>query len=271
MNIRIGTSGYSFNDWKGAFYPPKIAAASMLEFYAARFDVVEVNATYYRMPPPSVFRGIAKRTPPGFGFTVKLHKSMTHDRKPQESDFKALEACLEPLAEQGKLLGLLAQFPYSFRDTRDNRDYIVWLRGRLAAHPLHVEFRHASWINKEGVAFLERNGAGFCMVDEPQLEGLAPPLVAVAGDVAYVRFHGRNAIDWWRPRPGSDRYLYDYSGEELAEWTPRVKQAAAKAKSTLVFFNNCHFGHAPKNAVRFREMLELPEPETQMRDGELPF
>lgn len=271
MNIRIGTSGYSFQDWKGMFYPSKISSSAMLEYYAAKFDTVEINVTYYRVPPPDVFRGMVARTPPGFGFTVKLHKAMTHDRNPKESDFKAMRDSLEPLAEKGKLLGLLAQFPSSFRDTPDNRDYLTWLRGQLAGHNLHVEFRHDSWVKSDGIAFLERNNTGYCMVDEPQLDGLMPLVVATAGDVAYVRFHGRNADDWWHPRPGGDRYAYDYSDAELAEWLPRVKQSEIKATSMLIYFNNCHMGAAALNATRFREMLELPPPQPQARDGELPF
>ena len=269
MNIRIGTSGYSFQDWKGPFYPQKLSGGAMLEYYAAYFDVAEINSSYYRIPARSGTQRMVRVTPNDFGFVVKLHKSMTHDRNPSPEDFTAFNKCLEPMAEQGKLLGLLAQFPWSFKDTVENRDYVTWMRGQLSEYPWHVEFRHISWIENQGVEFLKRNNAGYCIVDEPQLEGLVPPLVHVLGDTAYIRFHGRNAQDWWHARPGSDRYLYDYSDAELEEWIPRVRQAAESANSTLVFFNNCHFGNAPRNALRLKELMGLPACRGVSHDNEL--
>lgn len=257
--VRVGTSGFQFKDWKGPFYPEKLPDAGTLDYYAAVFDIVEINTTYYRIPSPGVFARMAAAVPEDFGFTVKLHSSMTHERAPSPGDFAAFHAAMEPLAARGKLLGLLAQFPWSFQDTVENRDYLIWLRGQLAAYPLHVEFRHVSWITESGYEFLRRNRCGYAMVDEPQLKGLVPPVEKVIGPSAYVRLHGRNALDWWQPRPGSDRYLYEYSDEELAEWIPRVRRAAQKAKQTFIYFNNCHFGHAPRNALKFKQMLGLPE------------
>ena len=108
MSIRIGTSGYSFKDWRGAFYPEKISPGALLKYYSAYFDITEINATYYGIPSPSTFKRMAETTPPGFGFFVKLHSSMTHDRKPAQADFDRFKSAMLPLADSGKLLGLLA-------------------------------------------------------------------------------------------------------------------------------------------------------------------
>jgi len=258
MAVRIGTSGYSFKDWAGPFYPANISPSAMLRHYCDHFDVAELNVSYYRIPSSSSAKKMADQTPPGFGFTVKLHSSMTHERTPKPEDFAAFSEFIRPLAGAGKLLGLLAQFPWSWRNTPENRDYLLWLRGQLAPQPLFVEFRHESWLDDAVFKLLEGNAAGFCMVDEPRLEGLLPPVYRVAGGTAYIRFHGRNKIDWWKPRPGSDRYNYDYQDEELAEWLPNIRRAEQAARETLVFFNNCHFGHAPRNALRLKDMLDIP-------------
>lgn len=257
MAIRIGTSGFVFPDWKGPFYPETISNSKMLKYYSAFFDVTEINATYYRIPPPSSLERMSAAVPDGFGFTVKLHSSMTHARNPQPRDFEAFRACLAPLAESGKLYGLLAQFPWSFSNTAENRNYLVWLRGQLAGFPLHVEFRHISWMHDEAFGMLERNGMGFCSVDEPRLEGLIPPVMKTTGDTTYLRLHGRNEIDWWKPRPGHDRYDYDYSAAELEEWVGPIREAAKKSAKILIFFNNCHLGHAPRNALKMMEMLGI--------------
>ena len=102
-------------------------------------------------------------------------------------------------------------------------------------------------------------GMGYCVVDEPRLEGLVPPVVEATCDTGYVRFHGRNDMDWWRPRPGSDRYLYDYSERELAGWVPKIERLASQCDRVLLFFNNCHFGNAPKNAETMKKLLGIPD------------
>ncbi|HID10454.1 MAG TPA: DUF72 domain-containing protein, partial [Candidatus Latescibacteria bacterium] len=123
MQVRIGTSGYSFEDWRGTFYPENLPKAEMLPYYARHFDLVEVNATYYRIPPPYTFRRMLQKVPEGFGFTAKVPKEWTHEGKGGEVAGPFREAIV-PLVEAGVLLGLLAQFPWRFRDTPENRDYL---------------------------------------------------------------------------------------------------------------------------------------------------
>ena len=128
--IHIGTSGYSFKDWKGEFYPVDIKNSEMLDFYARHFKVVEINSTYYAIPKPATFERMVEKTPPDFGFTVKAHSGMTHDRKDNKSVFDQFEEAVQPLIEAKKLKGILAQFPWSFKNVEENRKYLKLCRDR---------------------------------------------------------------------------------------------------------------------------------------------
>jgi uncharacterized protein YecE (DUF72 family) len=254
--VVLGTSGFSFDDWVGPFYPPGTRRQDMLELYAAQFAAVEVNATYYRIPPPKTMESLDRRTPAGFEFLVKAHQSMTHEKAPPDAaTFDAFRACAEPLARAGKLKGVLLQFPWAFRPTLGARKRLDLLAAELASlGPLFVEFRHASWLTDKVFRYLEERAIGYCSVDEPALPGLVPGLARVTGDVGYVRFHGRNSKTWWGG--GGDRYDYDYSPEELKEWVAKIRELAEKASKVYVFFNNCHAGQAARNALLMRDMLQ---------------
>lgn len=252
--IVVGTSGYSFEDWVGPFYPPGTRPGEFLAHYAARFDAVEVNSTYYRIPHPRVMAQMERKTPPGFRFVVKLHQDMTHRGSTDPARYREFLDVLEPLKDAGKYDGLLAQFPWGFRRTAAGEAHLAALRERLEGEPLFVEFRHDSWLAPGLEERLRALRIGFCAVDEPQLRGLLPPVTLLTGEDAYVRFHGRNAANWWG-RGGGDRYDYDYRADELREWTRRVAELAERARRTYLFFNNCHAGQAARNAALMREML----------------
>ncbi len=253
--IHIGTSGYSFKDWKGPFYPIKITNQEMLEFYSRHFRVVEINATYYAIPKPYTFERMAARTPEDFQFMVKANGGMTHERTDNQSVFDEFETAIQPLVEANKLKGILAQFPWSFKNNEENRKYLRTYRDRLAEYPLIAEFRHISWISEPLFGFLRELGISYCAVDEPNLPGLVPPRVEATSDLGYVRFHGRNAEAWWGG-DAAQRYNYLYSEQELKEWIPKVKQLATSTQETYVFFNNCHAGAAAKNAKTMQDMLQ---------------
>jgi uncharacterized protein YecE (DUF72 family) len=255
--IVLGTSGFSFADWVGPFYPPGTRRADMLALYAERFHAVEVNATYYRIPPPSTMVGLDHKTPPDFEFLVKAHQSMTHEKAPPAPEiFRAFDACLAPLRDAGKFRGVLLQFPWAFRPTQGARKRLELLRSELGAEtPLFVEFRHAAWLEEKVFQFLDERGMGYCSVDEPALPGLVPPLARLTGDVGYVRLHGRNEKTWWG-RGDGDRYDYNYSPEELKEWVRKIRELAEKANTVYVFFNNCHAGQAARNALLMRDMMQ---------------
>jgi uncharacterized protein YecE (DUF72 family) len=254
--IVLGTSGFSFADWVGPFYPEGTKSADMLGLYAERFTAVEINATYYRIPPPSTMESLDRRTPAGFEFVIKAHKSMTHEKvAPEPAVFEAFRASAAPLVRAGKLRGVLLQFPWAFRPTQGARRRLDLLDDELAdLRPLFVEFRHASWLQERVFRYLEERGIGYCSVDEPALQGLVPPLAKLTADIGYVRLHGRNTKTWWGG--AGDRYDYDYSREELREWVAKIRELAEKAGKTYVFFNNCHAGQAARNALLMRDMMQ---------------
>src|SRR5439155_13009837 len=143
--IRIGTSGYSFADWVGPFYPAGMKSGDFLAFYSRAFDIVEVNMTYYRIPQPRVLEQMEKKTPPEFRFVVKLNHAMTHERTADRAVYQEFLRAIEPLRDAGKFEGLLAQFPWAFRHGRPSLDHLRLLRENLPGMPLFVEFRHDSW------------------------------------------------------------------------------------------------------------------------------
>lgn len=257
--VHLGTSGYSFKDWVGPFYPPRTPAGRMLETYAQHFASVEVNSTYYALPRLEVMQGMVSRTPERFVFTVKLQKAITHEGSRDLGEFDAFRRLIEPMLEAGKFGGVVAQFPFAFRFAKESRDFLRLLKLGLPELPLFVEFRHASWARPESIELLREIGASFVVVDEPALPGLFPERLWVVGSAAYVRFHGRNAVDWFGG-DGSKRYDYLYSDEELAAWAAKIKGLAADARELFVFFNNCHQASAAQNAKKMQGLLELQVP-----------
>lgn len=251
--IRFGSSGFSYKDWVGPFYPEGLPQREWLAYYAREFDTVEVNMTFYRPPAAKTLAAWAERTPPGFLFAVKAHRSLTHER--QAPDFEGFTQGLLPLREAGKLACVLAQFPQSFHPTPPNRDYLARLRAGLGDLPAVVEFRDAAWATAETYAHLRELNLGFACLDEPRLKGLMLPLAVATGPVAYVRFHGRNARQWYRHEHGWQRYNYSYTREELAEWVPRLRALDSAAPLTLVYFNNAWQGQGLANAKALRELL----------------
>lgn len=287
----IGTSGYSFADWVGPFYPPGTKSADFLPYYASQFGCVEVNSTYYGVPEPRVLANMERKTPPGFRFIVKLNQAMTHEGSRERELYERFRNVLRPLKDAGKYDGLLAQFPWRFKREERTKAHLEFLREALPGEPLWVEFRHDSWMHPRLPEWLAERSLGYCAVDEPALPGLVPPVTHVTNGIGYVRFHGRNAANWWRsgavergslhaergsgaagatgaslvreggpapPLPRSReqlRYDYDYSERELSEWLGRLNELAKQAKQTYLFFNNCHAGQAARNAKLMEELL----------------
>ena len=256
MTIYVGTAGFSYSDWKGNFYPPALRQSSMLEEYARHFPVVEINSTYYAIPEPERINSMAKRTPPRFQFNVKANREMTHEIGNGKKVFEDFRRAIRPLEDHGKLGCVLAQFPWAFKNGEQNRRYLSKLAERMGGLETVVEFRNASWETDETLDLLSSLGLGYCCVDEPRLQGLPSPRVALTSRIAYVRMHGRNADNWWaQGRESWERYDYLYSEEELAEWLPKIEDLSDNSDRVYVIFNNHYKGQAPTNARTFEQML----------------
>jgi uncharacterized protein YecE (DUF72 family) len=239
MEIRVGTSGYSYDDWRGVFYPPEMPRNGMLAWYAGiggqtdllgggpgpGFDTVEVNATYYRLPSAKTFARMAAVTPEGFLFSVKAPGGITHPRSYGKIDTGLVErywAAVTPLAEAGKLGPTLLQFPHRFRADERNTGYLRAVAAEFRGLQPAVEFRHDSWITAGCFHLLSESGLSHVSVDMPELPHLIPPILVVTSDTAYVRFHGRRRDTWWRGS-GEERYDYTYTEEELEPWVEKVR------------------------------------------------
>lgn len=263
--VYVGTSGYSYKDWRGVVYPESASPSEYLSLYAREFSFVELNFSYYRRPTPEMCSSFLDKTPDDFIFAIKGHRSMTHDRKEgwkREADEFRLG--IAPLESSGRLASVLLQFPYSFHRTRENRLYLSEVCGHLEGLPLAVEFRSREWQLPEVEEGLLERGITTVNVDAPGLENLPVPAAVLTAPLGYVRFHGRNEGSWWTGTNVS-RYDYLYESRELEEWVERVRAMMVKAAVLLVAFNNHHKGQAVQNAREFTAMLrtegvEVPGP-----------
>jgi uncharacterized protein YecE (DUF72 family) len=252
----FGTSGFSYNDWVGSFYPVGMPKREWLTYYAREFDACEVNSTYYALPSPSTLKAMADKTGEDFVFAIKANQQMTHQREDNAAIFKDFCRVLEPIIAAGKLGCVLAQFPYSFGFDQRNWDYLKLFKERLGELPVVIEFRNARWLRKEVFDWLKGYDLGFCCVDEPRLPNLLPPLAEATSDISYVRFHGRNRDKWWQHEHAYERYDYSYSPSELSEWLPKIQRLTSVAAKTFIFANNHWRGQSVDTIRQLRVMLD---------------
>ena len=277
--IYLGTSGFKYEEWRGPFYPVRLPEKEWLPYYARHFNALEINSTYYRLMHPAAFYKMAQKVPEGFLFTVKAHRTLTHEiGAASEADLSALLNSLRPLQEANKLGCLIAQFPNSFRRSPKSLSYLASLRQRCRDLPLAIEFRHKGWAGQETFHFLQEQGMAFVCVDEPQFPSLMPPVAVATADFAYLRFHGRNYQTWWRSGEEGLRYDYLYSEEELKEWVPKIEGLDAQAKRLFLFMNNHFGGKATTNGLMLAKMLKgrlgtlaPPAPSPQSTQASLPL
>lgn len=264
--ILIGTSGFSYEDWKGEFYPVGISSKEMLSFYCRVFPAVEINSSYYAVPSRASVAEMARKTPADFRFTVKAHKDITHSERCDSKTIKTLLASIEPLKDSGKLGCVIAQYPWSFRPSNSSHARLAELAEIMKNIPTVIEFRNSAWNNDETIELLRELGLGFCCVDGPELKELMPRTCAASSNIGYVRFHGRNTQKWWSHEKTWERYDYLYTEDELAEWIPKITALADKTESVYVFFNNHYRGKAAQNARMLARMLSIPAVEMPKPD-----
>ena len=279
--IRIGTAGWSYpsgnGTWDGVFYPPKgkrPRAFDELAFYAEHFDTVEINSTFYRPPAPATAKKWVERTPRRFDFSVKLYQKFTHPemfvqatgKDPHdlgEADVDEFKTAIAPIAESGKLGALLAQFPASFTNDPNAREYLAWLLETFRAYPTAVELRHRSWSDDLGgtLGLLAATDTAWVQIDEPKFrESIRQLFKANTPGMFYMRLHGRNAANWWTHDASEDRYDYLYSADELTPVQETVEEAARVTRKSYVYMNNHYSAKAVVNAAILRHRLgqDLP-------------
>lgn len=294
-NILVGTCSWADKTLVESGWYPKEAKspADRLRYYAGQFPIVEVDSTYYAIPPVTNGEAWAERTPPGFTFDVKayglftqhpaqismLPKEMKGALPPELAEkrnlymkdapddivdeaWKRFNDALLPLDSAGKLGTVLFQFPPWFLPGSDNRDYILEAKQRLGQYQMSVEFRNGLWMADERrqertLTFLSDNSLPYVCVDEPQgFKSSIPPVIATTAPTAVMRLHGRNKATWEKKGIGAaDRFDYLYSDDELRELMPGVHQLAERAREVHVMFNNCHGDNGVRNARQITEML----------------
>jgi uncharacterized protein YecE (DUF72 family) len=259
-SVRVGTSGWFYEDWFGVFYPaPKPRGFDELAYLSRYFGCIEVNSSFYRPPLARYAASWLRRTPPGFEFAFKLHRRFTHQREeqwiPDEAD--QYRRGIEPVREAGRLGAVLVQFPWSFRAGDDAYRWLEAVRRDFGDLPLVVEVRHVSWTDEEALAFIRDSGLGFANIDQPSSCGGVPPMTLVTSPVGYIRLHGRNRQAWFDPQAGRDaKYDYLYEDGELDEWVARIRDIARQSEKTYVFTNNHYRGQAPANALQIISKIE---------------
>src|SRR5438132_6377387 len=292
-DVRVGTSGWNYpsgkGSWNGLFYPKSRSKRAgtdgfdELRFYAEHFDTVEVNTTFYGQPRAEVTRGWAGRTPAGFDFSLKLYQKFTHPKMFREaalksapgaegplldllaqatqSDIDDFRAGIDPLASAGKVGALLAQFPPSFKDSPQARDYLAQLLRAFADYPIAVELRHRSWSDAIGetLSLLNAFGAAWVQIDEPKFRfSIRQNYLPNVEGFYYMRLHGRNAKNWWKHDKSEDRYDYLYSSEELREFSETADAARRLVKKLYLYTNNHFSAKSVANAVMIKEQLGEP-------------
>ena len=288
--IRVGTCSWADESFSKAWYPKGVKGSERLSYYAERFDVVEANSTFYRLPDEELVARWARLLPDGFVMHVKAFGLMTrhpvkldvlpedlHDaveadergrvdrpsREVRREVFRRFLAALQPLREAGRLGGILMQFPPYVVPKPSSYEYLEWAREQLEGYEMLVEFRHKAWFEDpaEPLAFLEQHGMTYVTVDAPP--EVIPLVVGRTSDTAYVRFHGRNRATWFK-RTGStaERFDYLYSPGELREWATTLRELERDAQVVYAMFNNnvrSGGGEVPRDLAEGRaEVAQAP-------------
>jgi uncharacterized protein YecE (DUF72 family) len=287
--IRVGTASWTDQTLleSGWFPPEATTPARRLQFYASRFPLVEVDATYYALPAEQTAASWAARTPAGFTFNVKAFSLFTQhptriaalpaDLRPAaqqagkdpvylrqvdpavtDQAWDRFLAPLGPLRHAGKLGAILLQFPRWFPTSRASKDYILSCARRVAPDQVCIEFRNRTWMTpdnqQETLTFLADHHLPYVSVDMPQgYPDSIPPVLAATADLAVIRLHGHS--EKWTSKDIHERFGYRYSDAELSEWAPRISRLAGLADRTSVLFNNCYSDYAQVNAQQLATLL----------------
>jgi uncharacterized protein YecE (DUF72 family) len=236
--VRIGTSGWHYQHWRGPFYPEKLSPAKMLEFYTRHLDTVELNTTFYRLPPETAAAEWRKQTPPGFLFSAKGSRFLTHMKKLKDTG-PGIENFFSRVAPLGRKLGpIVFQLPPHWQVNAERLD--AFLDALPPRRRYAFELRDPTWHTPEIYAILRRHRAAFCIFE---IAGWQSGF-ELTTDFTYIRLHG----------PG-DRYQGDYSAAVLRSWADRLRDWESGLKAAYIYFDNDQAGYAVKNALELKALL----------------
>ena len=262
-HTHIGTAGWSYPHWNGLVYPKTYPPGfHPLEFLAERFSVVEINSSFYQSLKPEVVKLWMRKVCANrqFQFTAKLNQRFTHARLLDEPEVVRFKEGLWPLLRGRKLGALLMQFPWAFRFTPENQEFLIRLRRAFHEFPLVAEMRHSSWLAEDAVGTLLDYRIGFCNIDQPAYTSAMPPTAYLTSGVGYVRLHGRNpnnSLGGFNREASARRFQHDYlyTEPELEEWSKRIEKINRYAETTFVIFNNDAGGKSVVNALQLQAAI----------------
>jgi uncharacterized protein YecE (DUF72 family) len=265
----VGPAGWNYKDWEGIAYPAG-RSADALSYLADYFDTIEINSSFYAPPRAKDAASWARRimNNPRFRFTAKAWQRISHDRKEEEAaslaaDCDIVRSSMAPLVEAGVLGALLIQFPWSFRCTPENQEYLDRVFRHLREFPLVLEVRHADWDQTSLYDFLRNNSVAFCNVDQPVIGQSIKPGSQATARLGYFRMHGRNYQNWFKEDAGRDaRYDYLYTKEEIRELSGQIRKVQQSTEETYAITNNHFRGQALVNALEILEELDGARPES---------
>jgi uncharacterized protein YecE (DUF72 family) len=239
----------------------------MPRFYATQFPFVELNSTFYRTPSRDQLARLADRTPDGFRFSLKVPRTISHERRVHA--LRPFRQAADELASRHRLTGFILQFPETFRDTASHRDWVMRVADGLYGYPTWVEFRHRSWYRPRLGDWLRERGLELASIDAPVLPQLFPSGIIDPGTSrVYIRLHSRVEANW--STSGKSRYEYDYPDAELQEWVTKLTAGASRLTDVHIVFNNCHEHEGPKNAKRMAELFAAETPVFQVVEPPAP-
>ncbi|MBW8889899.1 MAG: DUF72 domain-containing protein [Fibrobacteres bacterium] len=271
LGLRVGTGGYSFDDWDGRFYPP--AAKARLPFYQLYFSFLELNHTFYQEPLLQQFAELERRSKVGMMYSVKVHRDVSHkgtwDAEEGRSLMRRHAAAVSPLAESGRFYSFLIQLDEGMERGRKALDYLLAAGSAAVSEGLdvHIEFRNRTWHQEAVLQALKDAGIGICNTDLPQLPHMFPLRAYATSSKAYVRYCGRN-LGAWRPdghgaggspaersRARNARYDYLYSPRELGELATGLEAMRKKTDTVAAVFKNHVGAKAAYNALELGRLL----------------
>ena len=254
--VRLGTQGWAYDDWKGVFYPPGAKQEDRLPFYAEIFDTVELDTTFYHPPKATIARSWARHTPDGFQFAAKVPRAITHDAHLRGVG-ELLDGFARAMAPLGEKLGpLLVQLPAEFeRDDATLRDLDGFLAGASEGLRIAVEFRHASWQDPAVYDVLRRHRAAIAWTEWRDLARVRE----VTADFVYARWLGDR-----RQIARYDRVQVDRS-DSFAAWEADLLKVFGEVRELYGYFNNHWAGHSPESANEMKRRLGLPHVEPRSR------
>ncbi|MCI0514475.1 DUF72 domain-containing protein [candidate division KSB1 bacterium] len=259
--IYVGPAGWSYPDWKGIFYPLKFAPGETeLSYLAQYFNLVEINSTFYRIPTQAMVENWLKQVQsfPAFRFTCKMWQNFTHQiESPNPEAIQQFKAALMPIQDQQRLLTLLLQFPWSFKNNTPNRKRLMDLFSQFSEFPLALEVRHSSWEQSAFWAFLNEQNVAFVNIDQPVIGQSIGFTTWVTTNLAYFRMHGRNTGNWFNPDANrNSRYDYLYSAEEQNFFSEKIIPCVKTASTVVIVYNNHYRGQAVTNSFQMKFKLE---------------